>query len=142
VPKILVASQTKVIEAVADPDGTWLPGVPVVSVMPTDTDGADVWIIAAALTNPVAASALVRAAGGSGLSAAAVRVSAKSLLALPWPAGDLDEAAARLRAGDVDACGREAMLAFGLDTATEPGSALWQWWTSARPSPRPRPARR
>ena len=35
VPKVLVANQTRVIEAVADPDGRWLPGVPV-DHRPTD----------------------------------------------------------------------------------------------------------
>ena len=34
VPKVLVANQTKIIEAVCDPEGAWLPGVPVVAVYP------------------------------------------------------------------------------------------------------------
>ena len=36
VPKVLVANQTSVLEAVADRDGAWLPGVPVNTVTPTD----------------------------------------------------------------------------------------------------------
>ena len=39
VPKVLVANQTRLIEAVADPDGAWLPGVPVNTVTPTARDG-------------------------------------------------------------------------------------------------------
>ncbi len=35
VPKVLVANQTRIVEAVADPCGAWLPGVPVTSVVPT-----------------------------------------------------------------------------------------------------------
>ncbi len=31
VPKVLIANQAKVIEAVHDPDGAWLPGVPVLT---------------------------------------------------------------------------------------------------------------
>ena len=34
VPKVLVANQTRVIEAVADPDGRWLPGVPLITARP------------------------------------------------------------------------------------------------------------
>lgn len=133
VPKVLVASQTKVIEAVADPAGAWLPGVPVVSVVPTGTE-VDVWMIAAALTNPVAASALVRAATGSGLSAVAVRVSARGVSAVPWPDGDLRPAAACLRAGDVAGCGRLGLHAYGLDPDHGPGAALWSWWSSSLPA--------
>ena len=33
-PKVLVATQTRVIEAVADPEGAWVPSVPVVAVHP------------------------------------------------------------------------------------------------------------
>ena len=32
VPKVLVANQTRIIEAVADPEGAWLPGVPLITV--------------------------------------------------------------------------------------------------------------
>ena len=35
VPKVLVANQTRIVEAVADPCGAWLPGVPVSSLVPT-----------------------------------------------------------------------------------------------------------
>ena len=64
VPKVLVANQTKIIEAVCDPGGDWLPGVPVVSVYPRGAhwdDGERVpdidlakaaWEIAAVLTSP------------------------------------------------------------------------------------------
>ena len=52
VPKVLVANQTRVIEAVVDPDGAWLPAVPVVTVVPRP--GVAVDDIAAVLTSPVA----------------------------------------------------------------------------------------
>ena len=35
VPKVLVANQTRIVEAVCDPHGEWLPGVPVLGVYPT-----------------------------------------------------------------------------------------------------------
>ena len=62
VPKVLVASQTKVIEAVVDEAGRAVPGTPVVSVEPTDPE-VDVWHLAALLTSPVATR--TARAGGS-----------------------------------------------------------------------------
>ena len=35
VPKVVVANQTRVIEAVADPDGSWIPSVPLITARPT-----------------------------------------------------------------------------------------------------------
>ena len=34
VPKVLVANQTQIVEAVCDARGEWLPGVPVIGVYP------------------------------------------------------------------------------------------------------------
>ncbi|HEY3484012.1 MAG TPA: N-6 DNA methylase, partial [Ilumatobacteraceae bacterium] len=52
VPKVLVANQTRTIEAVVDPTGAWLPSVPVVTCLPRDA--AFLWEVAAVLTSPVA----------------------------------------------------------------------------------------
>jgi hypothetical protein len=104
VPKVLVANQTRIVEAVADPGGAWLPGVPVSSVVPTSD--ATVWELAAVLTSPVATAAAWHAAAGTGLSARAIRLGPAALASLPWPAGDLSLAAQLLRAGDVLGCGR------------------------------------
>jgi predicted RNA methylase len=90
VPKVLVASQTRVLEAVADEEGAWLPGVPVVSVTPIDP--AQVWPIAAALTGPIATIWMAQRAIGSGMSAAAMRVAAPALARFPMPEGSLDPA--------------------------------------------------
>ncbi len=123
VPKVLVASQTKVIEAVADPGGRWLPGVPVVSVIPTDP--SDVWWIAALLTSPVASAWLAAQMAGSGMSAAAMRVPAAVLARLPMPTGSLEAAIGMLRCGDVSGCGRAMIDAYGLD---DPDDRLFEWW--------------
>ena len=40
VPKVLVASQTKVIEAIVDADGVMIPCTPVVTVEPNDSSDA------------------------------------------------------------------------------------------------------
>jgi hypothetical protein len=142
VPKVLVANQTRIVEAVCDPAGDWLPGVPVVAAYPIDVhwDGVDhvghepvpaaaatvAWEAAAVLTSPVASAWLWHRQAGTGLSADAIRVSPTVLGALPWPAGELVEAVAALRAGDVDGCGAAVDRAYGL--TGESAAPLERWW--------------
>jgi len=126
VPKVLIASQTKAIEAVADPTGAWIPSVPVVSVMPNDP--ADVWRIAALLTSPVASAWLAHERAGTGLSAQTIRVVASDLARLPLPVDQpaWDEAVTLLASGDIAACGRQMMRAHAIDSAS--AFALYDWW--------------
>ncbi len=100
------------IEAVADPDGRWLPGVPLITARPID--GADAWALAAVLTSPVATAWAWHRAGGTGLSAHVLRLGPRWLADLPWPAGELEPAVAALRDGDVEACGRAVGAAYGV----------------------------
>lgn len=132
VPKVLVASQTRVVEAVADPDGRWLPGVPVVSVTPHAV--GDVWRLAAALTGPVPAAWLAARSGGSGLSAHALRISAPLLAQVPLPAGDLGPAVEALQSGDVAGCARANTAAYGISGPE--AELLLDWWFSASKVPR------
>ena len=131
-PKVLVASQTRIVEAVADPCGGWLPGVPVTSVVPIgDTT---VWELAAVLTSPVASAAAWHAAAGTGLSARAIRLGPAALASLPWPAGDLGRAAQLLRDGDVLGCGRAVTAAYSYEIRhgiTAPDDALFEWWSAS-----------
>lgn len=114
-PKVLVASQTRVIEAVADPDGVLVPSVPVVSVEPTDA-APSLGHVLAVLTCPVATVLTRSVAAGTALSADAVRVSASGLSALPLPSDRVawDTAAAAATAGDVTGCGAAMLAAHGL----------------------------
>ncbi|MEP7202107.1 MAG: N-6 DNA methylase [Ilumatobacteraceae bacterium] len=81
VPKILIASQTRRIEAVVDREGAWLPSVPVITC--TTDRLEDV----AALLHSDAATQWVRYhAAGSGLSATSVRLTARLLASIPLPA--------------------------------------------------------
>lgn len=83
VPKLLVAAQGRVIEAVVDEAGAWLPSVPVLSVVPHDP--ADLWrLLALTLAPPVVAHAAARYLG-TGLTPGSVKVSARQLAALPLP---------------------------------------------------------
>lgn len=130
VPKVLVANQTRIIEAVADCDGAWLPGVPVTTATPTD--GCDVWEVAAVLTSPVASIAAWQHGAGTGLSTTSVRVGPAPLAATPWPAGSLDAAVAALHDGRPTDVARAVCHAYGVREADD----LVNWWTERLPADR------
>ncbi|KRB73004.1 hypothetical protein ASE01_19695 [Nocardioides sp. Root190] len=143
VPKLLVAGQGRVIEAVADEAGAWLPSVPVLSVAPHDP--ADVWrLLALTLAPPVVAHAAARYLG-TGLSPGSVKVSARQFAALPLPAdrsawavgADL---ARRAQAAEGDArvellgeVGRVMAAAYTRagEAGTHPDCFDW-WWDRVR----------
>ena len=130
-PKVLVANQTRIIEAVADPEGAWLPGVPVSTVTPLVDDPdpiGTVWELAAVLTSPVASVHAWHGAAGTGLSTTAVRLGPAVLAAVPWPAGDLGAALTALRGGDVGACAAAVCAAYGLDATA--AAELLNWWSA------------
>ena len=78
VPKILIANQTREIEAVHDAQGAWIPGVPVITCR---TDRPDRVID---VLNRPSTNAWVRYhAAGSGLSSSAVRLTPSLLAAIP-----------------------------------------------------------
>jgi SAM-dependent methyltransferase len=81
VPKVLIANQTRGIEAVVDRDGAWLPGVPVISAVPRPGVGLDE--VMATLSSPAASAWVRRQAAGSGLSADTVRLGPALLASIP-----------------------------------------------------------
>ena len=83
VPKVLVATQTAVVEACADERGELLPGVPVLSVVPHDP--VDVWPLTAALCSPVVSAWAAQLTMGAGLSTTAVRLRARQVVDVPLP---------------------------------------------------------
>jgi hypothetical protein len=78
VPKILIANQTKVIEAVHDPEGAWLPGVPVITCVTDEPDR-----VLAVLSSPEAVEWVHHHAAGSGMGAGTVRLNPKLLASIP-----------------------------------------------------------
>ncbi|MCU1360539.1 MAG: hypothetical protein JWN99_1828 [Ilumatobacteraceae bacterium] len=80
VPKILIANQTTVIEAVVDREGAWLPSVPVITCTSPDLDR-----VMDALSSPDAIAWVRHQAAGSGLSAHTVRLSPTLLATIPLP---------------------------------------------------------
>ncbi len=118
VPKVLVATQTPVIEAAVDETGEWLPSVPVITVTPRSA--GDLWRVGAVLTAPAASAWAAATYLGAALTASAIKLSASQLLTLPLPPRPWDPAAAALATGDVQACARRMDVAYGTD--------LYDWW--------------
>ncbi|MDI9403984.1 MAG: N-6 DNA methylase [Limnohabitans sp.] len=83
VPKILVATQTKAMEAWVDARGVAVPLVPLLTVTPLRAE--DLWLVAAAVASPVVAARAIAQFTGSALSAGAIKLSARQLLAMPAP---------------------------------------------------------
>lgn len=118
VPKIIVATQTRVMEVFVDAEGRFLPSTPLISVMPREPHR--IWEIAAALAAPAASALALRRHGGTALVADAIKLSASQVLNLPLPS-DHEAWTAALRS------------AHGGDVSTlrgaAPGSAdLVHWW--------------
>jgi SAM-dependent methyltransferase len=127
VPKVLIANQTAIIEAVCDPVGEWLPGVPVVAAYPSDGSAETAWEIGAVLTSPVASAWAWHRSAGTGMSAGTIRLGPALLAELPWPQGDLSPAVRALRGGDVRVCAQWVDAAYGFDDH----GGLYDWWTAS-----------
>ena len=146
--KVLVATQTRIVECVVDRQGCYVPATPVISVdAPTGLE----WHVAAVLTSPVAAAVAMQRTVGAALTADAIKLSAKQVLALPVPSSEhhWDAAAALAREiSEPDAAtsprrhvllrelADRMALAYGIDDAD-----LTEWW-SARLRGAPRDGRR
>jgi hypothetical protein len=82
VPKVLLATQGRVLEAVADPGGGWLPSVPTVTVA---APVGRLWhVLSVLLAPPVTAYAATRYAG-TALTMRTIKLSARQVGDLPLP---------------------------------------------------------
>jgi hypothetical protein len=134
-PKVVVATQSRVVEAAVDRDGTWVPSTPVISVT-APVERLD-HIAAVLLAPPVTAWALRRHTGAA-LVTGAVKLAARQVLEVPVPEGGVAwDAAARLIAEVPDiadgqerrrlllAAGERMVAAYGLGRA---GDEVLAWW--------------
>ena len=122
-PKVLVATQTRVVEAAVDEHGEALPSVPVISVVPHDP--ALVWHVLAVLLAPPVTAWALRSWGGTALSARALKLGAPQVRSIPMPPSGAawDAAAALLRDDrDVVAAGERMCDAYGV------GGEVHAWW--------------
>lgn len=122
VPKLVVASQTRVVEVAVDEDGAWVAGVPLVVVLaPVER----LWALAAALAAPGVSAWLLQQVAGTGLTAQSLRVSAALLRTVPLPTdpGAWARGTAAFRAGD------QAAFADAMSTAYGTGAEVAAWWS-------------
>ena len=86
-PKVVVATQTRVVEAVVDDDGSWWPSVPVISVVvdPEHDDDEHRWLVAAALSAPPATAWAAERSAGTALAPQALKLSARQVAEVPLP---------------------------------------------------------
>ncbi|MAB83021.1 MAG: hypothetical protein CMJ24_06240 [Phycisphaerae bacterium] len=139
VPKILLATQTKVLEAYVDEIGELLPMTPLITVVPRDPDR--LWHIAAALTSPVTTATAAARYFGVARSSQAIKLAASQVLSLPAPrpGPHWDKAADAFRAANEtnDAEKRAELLgesavqscrAYGCPP--EAISRFMAWWTN------------
>lgn len=126
-PKVVVATQTRVIEAAADGRGEVVPSVPVISVVPHDA--ARLWHVLAVLLSPPISAWAIRSFGGAALSSSAVKLGCPQVRAVPMPPPShaWDRAAKLLSVGgSVSAAGALLCDAYGVD------EGVHAWWEERR----------
>jgi len=120
-PKLVVATQTRVLELIVDEEGRFVAGVPLVVVRP---DPARLWHAAAALASPAVSAWLFHRSAGSGLSRDALRISAPRLRAAPLPTDPnaWDDGAQAFQARDLDG------FVDAMANAYAVGPEVGEWW--------------
>jgi hypothetical protein len=143
VPKLLIATQTRVIEAVADPAGRLLPSTPVLSLAPKDPE--HLWLLLSAMLSPVCSWIALTRTKGSALSPDAIKLSASQLASLPLP-GDparpdqtWRDAAHAVRMATAATTDQERRIHLDINAHAmttcygltgDPGKELIGWWRS------------
>lgn len=120
-PKLMVATQTRILEVVVDEAGEWIAGVPLVVVLaPTE----HLWPLAAALAAPAVSAWLLERAAGTARTPRSLKVTAALLRQVPLPTDD-----------DAWACGTAAFRARDLESFAVAMSAAYTtgphvsaWW--------------
>lgn len=147
VPKVLLATQTRVLEPVVDDAGRWIASTPSITVRPVD---GRLWHVAAALASPVLSAWAHEHHSGAALWHDAVKLSAKQVRALPAPreGAAWDAAAAAFRAASAangEREWREALLrcaeasCSAYRVADAERDELIAWWAPRLPTVSPRP---
>jgi hypothetical protein len=140
-PKVVVATQTRVVEAALDDDGTWWPSVPVVSVV-LEPERDDPWhrlLVLAALTAPPVTAWAAERSGGTALAPQALKLSARQVQEVPLPIVHERWAAGATELALVAAAGTDAerrrhlavagrLLTEAHDLAGREAESVLRWW--------------
>ncbi|MEL7483196.1 MAG: hypothetical protein AAFN41_02460, partial [Planctomycetota bacterium] len=143
IPKLMVATQTRVLEVFADEHGRCIPSTPVLTVVPRDAD--DLWLLGAALTSPVCSAVALREFGGAALTSDAIKLAARQLLTLPLPENHdaWHEAADSFRAASnatssqerlqhLRLCATASLRAYAVPDDRH--RTLMRWWSDRLPA--------
>jgi hypothetical protein len=140
-PKVVLATQSRVLEAVVDDDGRFWPSVPLVTILLRDDidDAEHRWMVAAALMAPPVTAWALCVAGGTALTPTAVKLAARQVIDVPLPLDDdlWRDAADRLRTAaasspggpsldELTAVGAAMCEAYGL--SPERAEEVTTWW--------------
>ena len=139
VPKILLATQTRVIEVFVDAAARFIPSTPLITI--TAKQPGHLWRVAAALASPVCTALAMQKYAGAAMSADAIKLSAKQVLSLPLPRNDeawRDGAAALAAAHDApSAAARRShlgryggLMCRAYEIAPAASHEIFQWWTA------------
>ena len=141
-PKLLVASQTSVVEVVVDLAGDLVPVTPLVVVEPVGEELELLWQLAAALSAPVITALAVRQSLGAARSAGRLRLSATQIADLPLPsdfgawsegsklARGLHRPSGLLPMADAWwAFGQTMTAAYGVADQSAADSLVGWWWS-------------
>lgn len=139
IPKIILAIQTRVLEVLVDETGRYLPGLPLITIVPNEAD--DIWRVASVLASPVASDLALTRYTGVAMSVDSIKLAARQVLTLPMPEPGpaLDEAAKNFREASKQntpstrlhfllASAEASCRAFGL--SSEEYADVMQWWTA------------
>lgn len=146
-PKVLLATQGRILEAVADPQGAAVPITPVISVEPAEPSESAVWSVLAVLLAPAVTAWALERTYGTALARGALKLAAREVLSLPLPpdrsawahgAACAERAQAATDPGDRRAHLEELAVAMEAAYGVEP--AITQWWLERLDRPRPRRA--
>lgn len=128
-PKVVLATQTRVLEAAVDQQGRWVPSTPVIAVHPHDR--AELWQLGALLLAPAVSAWAARRSAGAGLGPGSIKLSATQVMQIPLPhdGAAWRIAAEALRRGDT------AEAARMMDDAYE--ADAYGWWETTGWARRP-----
>ena len=140
VPKVLIATQTSVIEAGVDTDGDCVPVTPVIAALPGDVDP---FLLAAALMAPPATVWAYWQFGGSALSSDALKLAARQVGQVPLPQ---DRSAWNAAADVLRGWAKTPGDPRSWESFAVPATASWgdvderitHWWLERLPSQRSR----
>jgi len=143
VPKVVLATQTRILEPVVDGQGAWWPSVPAIAVTPRSGDPDELWAVAAVLASPAVSAWALARYRGSALSRDAIKLAATQVRELPLPgdtgawaegAGAARRAQEGAEAAD-PAAWRQALIDLGaaMTAAYRSGPEVQQWWVGRLP---------